>query len=74
MKTIGAGEFKAKCLALLDEVNESHETFVVTKRGVPLAKLSPVSKEYRHPPALHGSVLREKDIVKPIGDTWEVDG
>jgi prevent-host-death family protein len=74
MKTIGAGEFKAKCLALLDEVNESHETFVVTKRGVPVAKLSPVSKEYGHPPSLHGSVLRERDLVEPIGDTWEVDG
>jgi prevent-host-death family protein len=73
MKTIAAGEFKAKCLSLLDEVNDSHETFVVTKRGVPVAKLSPISKNYDHPPSLHGSVLREKDIVEPIGDTWEVD-
>jgi len=73
MKSIAAGEFKAKCLALLDEVDRSHETIIVTKRGIPVAKISPVAKEYGHPPTLQGSILREKDIISPIGDTWEVD-
>jgi prevent-host-death family protein len=71
MKTIAAGEFKAKCLALLDEVNLAHETIIVTKRGVPVAKIAPVLKDYEHPPTLHGSVVREKDIVAPIGDDWD---
>lgn len=73
MKTIAAGQFKAKCLALLDEVNRDHETIIVTKRGVPVAKLAPVLKEYSHNPSLKGSVIREKDIVEPIGDTWDAD-
>jgi prevent-host-death family protein len=63
MKTITTGEFKAKCLALLNEVNESHETIVVTKRGVPVAKLSPVSKEYGHPPSLIPLISKDKRIV-----------
>jgi len=41
MRTIAAGEFKAKCLAILDEVNESGEAIIVTKRGKPVARVSP---------------------------------
>ena len=32
-RTIPASEFKAKCLALLDEVAQTRETLVVTQRG-----------------------------------------
>ena len=36
--TIPAGEFKAKCLKLLDKVAEKRETLVITKRGKPVAQ------------------------------------
>ena len=39
--TIAAGEFKAKCLKLLDEVAEKRTTLVITKYGKPLAQLVP---------------------------------
>ncbi len=39
MRTIAAGQFKAKCLAILDEVNESGEAVIVTKRGKPVARV-----------------------------------
>jgi antitoxin (DNA-binding transcriptional repressor) of toxin-antitoxin stability system len=39
-RTIPAGEFKAKCLQLMDEVHESKLTVIVTKRGKPVAQLS----------------------------------
>jgi prevent-host-death family protein len=45
MKTMAAGSFKAKCLAVMDEVQAKHETVVITKRGKPVAKLVPVSAE-----------------------------
>jgi prevent-host-death family protein len=70
-KSIAAGEFKAKCLALLDEVALTGEELVITKRGRPVAKIGPVEGENR--PALLGSVLREKDIVSPVGDDWHAD-
>jgi len=41
-KQIGADEFKAKCLNLLDEVAQSHMPLVITKRGKPVAKLVPL--------------------------------
>ena len=44
-KTIPAGAFKARCLAIMDEVQSRREAVVITKRGKPVAKLVPVDKE-----------------------------
>ena len=46
-RTIPAGEFKAKCLKLMDEVNETGATIVITKRGRPVSRLVPVEREGR---------------------------
>lgn len=51
-REVSASEFKAKCLALLDEVAETHETIVVTKRGRPVARVVPVDE----PRDLRGTV------------------
>jgi prevent-host-death family protein len=44
-KTMPAGEFKVRCLAIMDEVASKHEAVIITKRGKPVAKLVPVEKE-----------------------------
>ncbi|WP_051903735.1 type II toxin-antitoxin system Phd/YefM family antitoxin [Neorhizobium vignae] len=41
-KTIAAAEFKATRLRLIDEMNESGESITITKRGRPVAVLTPV--------------------------------
>ena len=51
-KTVAASEFKAKCLSLLDEVAETRQELVVTKRGKPVARVVPIKK----PRSLIGSV------------------
>lgn len=67
MSIIRASEFKAKCLALMDQVARTGETIVVTKKGKPIAELRP----HRKPPAktligLHrGQVDISGDIVSP---------
>lgn len=70
-RQIPAGEFKAKCLALLDEVAETGQTLVITKRGKPVAQIVPALKQ--EPPSLRGSVLWEKDIISPIEAAWDAD-
>lgn len=40
-RTISAGEFKAKCLKLMDEVNDTGEQIVITKHGRPVSRLVP---------------------------------
>ena len=44
MGRVGATEFKAKCLELMDRVQAKRETFVITKRGRPVAKLVPLER------------------------------
>ena len=44
MKQIPAGEFKAQCLAIMDQVFLTGESILITKRGKPVAKLVPAEK------------------------------
>ncbi len=44
MKTMAAGEFKAKCLKVMDRVQKTREPVVITKRGKPVVKLIPAEK------------------------------
>jgi len=72
---IPAGEFKAKCLHLLDEVQQQHAPIIITKRGKPIAKLVPLEEEK---PAqlfgyLRGSVTIKGDIVSASDEKWEAD-
>ena len=45
MKKMAAGSFKAKCLAVMDEVHTKREAVVITKHGKAVAKLVPVNTE-----------------------------
>lgn len=75
MQTIAAGVFKAKCLAIMDEVQAKRESIVITKNGKPVAKLVPVEKE--SPDPIFGS-MKDKativgDIESPIPEEeWEI--
>ncbi|MGD0868133.1 MAG: type II toxin-antitoxin system prevent-host-death family antitoxin [Bryobacteraceae bacterium] len=71
---IAAGEFKAKCLQLLDEVQRSRKEILITKRGRPVARLLPVDQ--RAPAILgrmKGSVQILGDIIAPIDEKWNAD-
>ncbi len=69
--TIGAGDFKAKCLQLLDDVAAHRQSLIITKRGKPVAKLVPMPPETELFGALAGSILDETDIVTPVDTEWE---
>jgi prevent-host-death family protein len=70
--TIPAGEFKAKCLKLLDEVAEKRETLVITKHGKPVAQVVPMPPtEGDFVGSMRGSVLWEGDIISPLDVEWE---
>jgi antitoxin (DNA-binding transcriptional repressor) of toxin-antitoxin stability system len=75
MKSIGAGAFKAKCLAIIDDIHANHGELIITKRGKPMAKLVPIPEE--KPESifgfLKGKVKVVGDIVSPIVEPWEWD-
>jgi prevent-host-death family protein len=62
-RQIPAGEFKAKCLGLIDEVNETGKEIVITKRGKPKAKLIPF-----RPPKKDSFFGRLKGVIEIVGD------
>ena len=73
-RTIPAGEFKAKCLKLLDEVAENRETLIITKFGKVVAQIVPMPiKRFKLRGAMRGSVLWEGDIISPLEDEWEAN-
>ncbi|MFZ0785025.1 MAG: type II toxin-antitoxin system Phd/YefM family antitoxin [Candidatus Acidiferrales bacterium] len=45
MRTMTAGYFKAKCLAVIDQVQTTREAILITKDGKPVANLVPVDEE-----------------------------
>jgi prevent-host-death family protein len=49
VRTIKASEFKAKCLALMDEVAATGEAIVITKNGKPVARLVQEGKRQMKP-------------------------
>lgn len=44
-RVIPAGEFKTRCLQLMDEVGRTGEAILITKRGRPVSILAPVTSE-----------------------------
>lgn len=68
---IGAGEFKAVCLELMDKVKERHAEYIVTKRGQPYARLVPFDLVSPSPFGfMQGTVLDAGDILEPDVEAW----
>ncbi|HSM91244.1 MAG TPA: type II toxin-antitoxin system Phd/YefM family antitoxin [Anaeromyxobacteraceae bacterium] len=70
-RIVPAAQFKARCLAILDEVDETKETVVVTKRGRAVARVVAAEPSSRRP--LRGSVRWHGDLVAPLDEGWDVE-
>lgn len=66
-RTISASDFKAKCLGLLDEVQDAGLEVLITKRGKPVARLVPIGTQRR---SLRGTW---KGLARIRGDIVHVD-
>lgn len=75
MQQIGAGQFKAHCLKLMDQVQQTHEELVITKHGQPVAKLVPVDADSNASIVgyMKGTVQVTGDIISPVDEVWEAD-
>lgn len=68
MPKVAATEFKATCLELMDRVAERRETYVITKRGKPVAKLVPADPPRRRDlfGCMADKTLFVGDVEKPL--------
>ena len=74
METMGISQFKAHALKLLNRVAKTHETIIVTKRGLPIAQISHYknSQIKPEPGRLADTLVYEKDILSPLGEEmWD---
>lgn len=72
-RTVPASQFKAQCLAMLDEVAATGEEIVVTKRGRAVARVMAA----REPAGLLGSVTfndSDEDLLRPLDVSWRALG
>jgi prevent-host-death family protein len=69
-RTVSASQFKAKCLAMLDEVAATGEELVVTKHGRAVARVSAAAQ----PQSLRGSVtfnVSDEELIAPLAVAWD---
>jgi prevent-host-death family protein len=73
-KTIPAGQFKARCLQIMDDVQETRRPVVITKKGRPVAKLVPADLPGQDVfGCMKGEIEIVGDIVSPVVplEDWE---
>lgn len=74
MRSLSVSEFKATCLAVLEDVNKHKKRVLITKRGKPIAEIVPCEGTPKRSP-LKDSVQFVGDIVSPVAETdWEASG
>lgn len=75
--TVAAGDFKQRCLQIMEEVRRRRLSITITKRGVPIAKLVPLEATDTTADSfgsMRGTVTYHGDIVAPDADEWPDDG
>lgn len=77
MVEISISEFKAKCLALLEQVRKTKQPLRVTRHGKPVAEIVPPRMEVDRKEwiaSMQGSGETLGDIISPASDEddWEV--
>lgn len=73
--SVGAAEFKARCLELVNHVKESRTEYVVTRHGSPVARLVPVEADSPVSPlgSMRGTVVSYDSPFDPVPATWSLD-
>ena len=72
--SMGAAEFKAHCLEVLDTVERTHVSLTITKRGKPVARVVPFQPTTGKLFGAHkGLVTYMGDIISPIDVEWEAE-
>jgi prevent-host-death family protein len=71
---VAAAEFKAKCLAYLDQVYEQGRSITITKRGRVVARLVPAEDDEQRPwLRVRGRAKWKHDPLAPAVDEDDID-
>ncbi len=84
MRSMAVGEFKAKCLAVIEEVKTTGQPVLLTKRGKPVARVTSLDESPRDKKSilgrlkqlgvLHGDIVSsefsDKEWDRIAGEPW----
>ena len=74
METIAISSFKTHALKLINKLQKTHESFIITKRGKPVARVIPYQSNEKKavPGKLADTLVYEDDIISPLNEEeWE---
>lgn len=74
-KEISVSQFKAHCLEIINQLQSNGESFIITKRHKPVAKIKSIHQS--HKISIFG-MLKDKaqikgDIVESINESWNCE-
>ena len=77
-KSVPAGQFKDRCLALMDEVAQSGAELLITKHGRPVVRIIPADIPDQSKTAIFGCLAgsvtyNEPNVIAPINEVWDAD-
>jgi len=76
IQEVAISEFKAKCLALLEEVDKTKIPLLVTRRGRPIAEVIPTSPNMEERDwlgSMSDSIEITGDVVSPVIEIQEIE-
>ena len=74
MKTqLSAGRFKNSCLHVMDEVFETGQEVVVTKRGRPVVRILPARRTELDEEDLQGMIAHQDEDISSTGERWDAE-
>lgn len=69
--SLGISEFKARCIALLKEVQQTGHPLVITHRGQPLVRIEPIREERKLGALRHLGSIQADLLACDFSDEWE---
>ncbi|HMD31351.1 MAG TPA: type II toxin-antitoxin system prevent-host-death family antitoxin [Candidatus Acidoferrales bacterium] len=76
IQQVAISDFKARCLALLDEVSKTKMPLRITRRGRPIADVVPAAPdggERSWIGSMAGTLKLTGDIVSPVIETGDIE-
>lgn len=70
-KYLQAGQFKANCLKIMDEVSLSKQSIIITKRNRPVVRIIPFETKPNFIfGCMKGTIHILGDLISPIDEVW----
>jgi len=66
---VAIGDFQSHCLEIIEDLQRTHQSIIITKKNIPIAKLEPLEESKNSIIGMmKGKAKITGDIIRPIYD------